>query len=170
MKKAQIISLDVMIAALILLVIIGGFGVLLYQYTIHEQEQTELRDLELRSQPALNVLMSTEGNPDNWNESSNPCTEVKALGFMSEPGIISGQKLKNFTEMDYNCSQSLLGIRGYNFYFEARDADGNLLNIDGVDITKGYEPPAGSEAIFSERKAWIDGSYLATINLGVWFE
>jgi len=166
--KAQIISLDVMIAALIVLIIIGGLGVLLYQYTIYEQQETELRDLGLRSQPALNVLMSTKGNPEDWDTKS--CAQIKALGFMSEPGVISGQKLKAFASLDYNCSQSLLGIQGYNFYFDARDADGNLLNISNINITTGYEPPAGSNAIFSERKAWVDSSYLAKITLGVWYE
>lgn len=166
--KAQIVSLDVMFAALIVLTIMGGLGVLLYQYTIYEQQQTGLRDLELRSQPALNVLMSTKGSPDDWETMG--CAQIKALGFMSEPGIISGQKLKALASLDYNCSQALLGIRGYNFYFDARDADGNLLNIDGVSITVGYEPPAGSDAIFSERKAWVDSSYIATITLGVWYE
>ncbi|MDD5182350.1 MAG: hypothetical protein PHC66_04240 [Candidatus Nanoarchaeia archaeon] len=166
--KAQIISLDVMFAALIVLTIIGGLGVLLYQYTIYEKQQAELGDLELRSQPALNVLMSTKGNPDDWE--TKGCAQINSLGFMSAPGIISGQKLKAFASLDYNCSQALLGIRGYNFYFDARDADGNLLNIDGVSIITGYEPPAGSEAIFSERKAWVDSSYLAMITLGIWYE
>jgi len=166
--KAQIISLDVMFAALIVITIIGALSVMLYQYTIYDRQQSELKELELRSQPALNVLMSTKGAPENW-ETKN-CNQIRSLGFMNESAVISGQKLKAFANLNYDCSQGLLGVRGYDFYFEARDAGGNLLNIDGINITAGYEPPAGSNAIFSERKAWVDNSYLATITLGVWYE
>lgn len=166
--KAQIISLDIMFAVLVLLTIIGALGVILYQYAIYEQQQSELSALELRSQPALNVLMSTKGSPDDWDSLS--CSQITSLGFMGTQAVISGDKLEAFVQLDYNCSQKILGISGYDFYFEARNSDGSLLNINGVDITAGYEPPAGSNAIFSERKAWIDSSYLATITLGVWYK
>lgn len=166
--RAQIISLDVMFAALIVLTIVGALSVMLYQYTIYERQQSELNELELRSQPALNVLTSTKGAPVDWNTKS--CNQIRSLGFMNGTGVIYGDKLRAFANLSYNCSQGLLGIRGYNFYFDARDTGGNLLNIGGINITAGYEPPAGSNAIFSERKVWVDNSYLATITLGVWYE
>ena len=166
--KGQIISMDLMVASLIVITIISGLGVLLYQYTIYETQQSELTALSLRSEPALNVLMSSSGNPSDWETRS--CDEIKSFGFLSEPAVVNSSKLEAFILLDYNCVKNRLGLSGYDFYFEARDAGRNLLNINGFDITAGYKPPAGSNAIFSERKAWVDESYIATITFGVWYE
>jgi Tfp pilus assembly protein PilV len=67
--KAQIISMDLMIAVLIVMIIIGALGVLLYQYQVYEQQKTESRDLEMKSESAVNNLLMSPGNPSNWNES-----------------------------------------------------------------------------------------------------
>lgn len=67
--KAQIISMDLMIAVLIVMIIIGALTVLLYQYQTYEQQKTESRDMELQSESALNNLLMSTGNPSDWNES-----------------------------------------------------------------------------------------------------
>lgn len=168
MKQAQIFSLDLMIAVLIVLVITGSLSVLLYQYQIYDEQQTQLSELEMRSEPALNVLMLTQGNPEDWSTSS--CSDIKTLGLMSEPGIISDQKLKNMTTLDYDCTRNRLGIPGYNFYFEARTSSGSIYTVGGTQITTGIEPAEGSEAIFSNRKALTDSDNDIVISLGVWYE
>ena len=170
MKKAQILSMDLLIAVLIVLIIMGTLAVFLYQYQIYDEQQKQLRDLELRSEPALNVIMLTKGNPEDWESSASSCSDIKTLGIMHAPSIISEQKLKNLTLLDYDCVRNTLGIPGYDFYFEARNSTGQLFSVGGTTIQSGILPPAGSEAIFSTRKAITDGSNLIDISLGVWYE
>ena len=119
---------------------------------------------------ALNILILTQGNPRNW-ETTGSCSQIKTLGLMSEPAVLSEQKLKNFTIMDYNCAKNLLGIAEYDFYFEARnETTGQLFIVNSTTIQKGIIPPAGSEAIFSVRKAFTDQNNVIDITMGVWYE
>lgn len=68
MKRGQIVSMDLMVAVLILLVIIGAAGVLLTDYLNFEHQQSENRDLEFRGQEAENSLINSPGNPPNWED------------------------------------------------------------------------------------------------------
>ena len=70
--KSQVVSMDLMVAVLILLIIIGAAGVLLTAYLNFEQQQSENRDLEIKGQAAINSLTNSPGNPPNWEENTQP--------------------------------------------------------------------------------------------------
>lgn len=64
--KAQIISLDIMFAIVIILIILTSMTVVLLQYTSFEEEQSENRDIEIKTQTAINSLLLTPGVPSDW--------------------------------------------------------------------------------------------------------
>ncbi len=68
--KSQVISMDLMVAVLILLIIIGAAGVLLTDYLNFEHQQSENRDLEIKGQAAINTLTNSPGNPPDWEENT----------------------------------------------------------------------------------------------------
>ena len=68
--KSQMVSMDLMVAVIILLMIIGAVGVILTSYVSFEQQQSENRDLELKGQAAINSLTSSPGNPPDWEENT----------------------------------------------------------------------------------------------------
>ena len=59
--KAQIFSMDLFIAITILLIIIGGLGVIIYEFNIHQQEMAENRDMQLKGEAAINSLVQSPG-------------------------------------------------------------------------------------------------------------
>ena len=69
--KAQILSVDLMFAVIILLVIISALTLVLLQYASFESQQAQNRDIEIKTQAALNSLLLTPGVPFNWENQTN---------------------------------------------------------------------------------------------------
>jgi hypothetical protein len=68
MMKAQAISTDFMFAIIIVLLIITAFGVILTQLTDENTSFKTDRDMDLRAQATVDVLVNTPGNPSNWTD------------------------------------------------------------------------------------------------------
>jgi len=64
--KAQIFSMDLFIAITILLIIIGGLGIIIYEFNVHQQETAENRDMQLKGEAAINSLIQSPSseNPE----------------------------------------------------------------------------------------------------------
>ena len=65
--KAQLLSTDLMVAVLILLVIVGALGIIVFEYSSFGEQQALNRDMELKGQEAINTLTLTEGDK-NWQD------------------------------------------------------------------------------------------------------
>lgn len=64
--KAQILSLDLMIAIIILLFIFSTLSFIVYEYINLENERAVNRDMELKAQSTMSSLIETSGTPSNW--------------------------------------------------------------------------------------------------------
>jgi hypothetical protein len=64
--KGQMLSTDLVFSVIILLIIISALTVVLLQYASFEEQQSQNRDIEIKSQAALNSLLLTPGVPFNW--------------------------------------------------------------------------------------------------------
>ena len=69
--KAQVVSLDLLFAVIVILTIISAMGVVMFQYTTLETQIKSNRDAELKAQNAINSLTQTGGNPPNWDQLIN---------------------------------------------------------------------------------------------------
>jgi Tfp pilus assembly protein PilX len=63
--KAQVVSLDLLFAVIVILTIISALGIVMLQYTTLETQISSNRDAELKAQSAINSLTQTGGNPPN---------------------------------------------------------------------------------------------------------
>jgi uncharacterized membrane protein YqjE len=70
-QRAQILSFDLMFAIVILLVIVGAMTLVLLQYAAFEEQQAQNRDIEIKTQAALNSLLLTPGIPADWENITN---------------------------------------------------------------------------------------------------
>ena len=59
--KAQMISMDLFIAITILMIIIGGMGVMIYEFNINEEQQSQNRDMQIKGEAAINSLAYSSG-------------------------------------------------------------------------------------------------------------
>lgn len=66
--KAQAMSLDLIIAIIILLIIISGIGFILIEFSNFQEQSAKNRDMLLKGQSATSSLVQTPGNPPNWEE------------------------------------------------------------------------------------------------------
>lgn len=69
--RAQILSIDLMFAVIIILIIISAMTLVLLQYSAFESQQAQNRDIEIKTQAALNSLLLTPGVPYNWENLTN---------------------------------------------------------------------------------------------------
>jgi len=136
-RKGQINTLDFLIAILVytvLLIFIIGF----WFVSLAEIEGMVMRDrIDSVAITISDMLLKTPGVPDNWEENSS---NAGAIGLVWGQNVLDGEKLSNFTALDYNVSRELLGVDG-DFYFYVEDLDGNRLHECGVpELGEGVAP------------------------------
>ncbi|MBW2990887.1 hypothetical protein KY348_04225 [Candidatus Woesearchaeota archaeon] len=108
MERAQVWSIDVLLAVVIFVSII-----LIFYVTMSDRGKPRLKDLEVE---ATDLKIELEKNPE--------------VGFISED-VVDMEKLKVFTNnatYDYEGLKSKLGLRG-DFCIFYEDSDGNIIPI-----------------------------------------
>ncbi|MCD6547383.1 MAG: hypothetical protein J7K22_02410 [Nanoarchaeota archaeon] len=66
--KAQAISMDLFLAIVILLIIITAFSVIIFEFVNFQEQKAQNREMQIKGQAAMNSLITTPGNPPNWEE------------------------------------------------------------------------------------------------------
>ncbi len=133
-RKGQVTLIDLLMGGTIFLLLI----VLLF--TIFEQnkeilkEQDALNEMKEKCVRAINLLVTSQGIPQNWKDLE--IGEIKELGLAEKSKKINEEKLVRFSNLasgaDYNSVKSLMNLTNYDFD----------LNFFGVDeVTAGV--PAG---------------------------
>ncbi|MBW2984327.1 hypothetical protein KY361_04385 [Candidatus Woesearchaeota archaeon] len=166
MDKAQIFSLDVVIAIGIFILILLSAG-LIWNYSREKIAIEETRnDMEIIARNALSVLIETKGNPNNWTSYAFNESNIKSLGLADEFLEVDSTKISSLSSADYSTAKTILGILGPNYEFG--------LDIDiwnGTDYTANYTiglPPnaTASEVVKAERFVLLDNSWTkATMKL-----
>ena len=109
MAKAQMFSLDTIIAVIAFIIIIL-MGVWIRDYSNEKLYQTEIRgDIEIISKNALSTLLQTPGNPSNW-------TNLSAEDFTTATIISLGMaKAATYNNLDIieKGKPTGIGINGY---------------------------------------------------------
>ncbi len=65
--KAQVISMDLFFSIMILLIIVTALGVIIFEFTSLQEQESQNRDMQLKGQAAINSLIYSPGSP-NWEE------------------------------------------------------------------------------------------------------
>ena len=69
--KAQIMSQDLVFAVILIILIVGALGVIIFEFDVFETQRSQNRDMRLKSENAMDSLLQTPGNPTNWETLTN---------------------------------------------------------------------------------------------------
>ncbi|MFH1722551.1 MAG: hypothetical protein ABH950_08120 [Candidatus Altiarchaeota archaeon] len=122
------------------------------------QKKEAIGDLLFRSQQMADILVMTQGTPNEW-ESDPEASESIGL-VRDESRVLDFVKLNTFLGMNYSYSKEVLGIGTYDYQFELIDLKGNILNESG-------KPPSGDFRVEVHRYIFYEDSP-AIIKLNVW--
>lgn len=188
-KKAQIFSLDLIVAVTMFILILISIA-WAWDYSREKITLTEKRnDMLLISQNVLSVLVETEGNPANWssfsvddfNESNifsigltkslaagdttikNSARALSHNGF-SNLEISKAITLNNFDSQKYVTYKKILGINPYDFQLMIGIWNGASYSTSYVI---GLEPANAENIIHADRFVLLNGTW-SKVSLKVW--
>jgi len=98
----------------------------------------EIDELKHSSFFALKELTETKGFPEKW-ETLNE-NDVLKLGLIERRNKISEDKLVAFSNMSYDRTKELLGLKGFDYYF--------TLDQGAIHIEAGLEPISQTKYLF----------------------
>ncbi len=109
-KKAQLAMIDLMVAIGISLIMIAAIVISWNNITNEINSKRNLDDMQIKILQISDVLISSAGTPNSWEENSS---NMQSLGFAYTDRILSANKLKNASNMDYGNISRLLQIQKY---------------------------------------------------------
>lgn len=188
-KKAQIFSLDLIIAVIIFILILVSIA-WAWDYSREKIISSEKKnDMLLVANNVLSVLVETEGNPANWssfsvddfNESNilsiglakslatDDTTIKNSARALSYNGVCNLDISKitildNFDSQKYSTYKKILGINPYDFELSINMWNGANYSTSNI---MGLYPDNSENIIHADRFALLNGTW-SKISLKVW--
>ncbi|MEM4389353.1 MAG: hypothetical protein QXG98_01685 [Candidatus Micrarchaeia archaeon] len=161
MARAQAFSLDLMIGAGALLILLAAYFLSLSDLAARTSAFEAMRAARLRALEASATLLAS-GEPAAWHAlaEANSST-MRALGLAGQPGVLEPAKLARLRAMDYNESRTLLGLEGLNWRLSVLSPNGTTLYAAGLP------PEPEIQSIVVERAVVLNASP-AKLKLEVW--
>ncbi|MFH1056274.1 MAG: hypothetical protein V1717_00535 [Candidatus Micrarchaeota archaeon] len=128
-KKSQVFALDLIIALVVFLSVIGVFTAWRDSLNSRNVQAEEFQRASLKASEAAFILLETPGDPLGWNASN-----VKQVGLALERNVVGRKRLANFLNLTYANATKLLGVGAYDFYFELRFLNGTLVGVNESGI------------------------------------
>jgi len=117
--RAQIMSYDLMLAAIILLIIVAFCFSLYNNQRVSMQEQESLNKMHLKAINTFNTILSDQN-----------CSNG---GLANEKGVLSQTKIDCFNSMDYNILKQNMDIEDFEFTIKIYDS--NSISLQKGSIT-----------------------------------
>jgi hypothetical protein len=138
-RRAQIFSLDLMFAMLVVSSIFGAYFLMSSTVTSTLTTDRLRQSITEDAQGALLLLISSSGEPTNWtlyNFSTASSSAVRSIGLASSPFVLDRgriAKLAAVNSTNYTALKSYLGIDkpDYTFQFSLKLSNGTTENIAG---------------------------------------
>ena len=131
-ERGQFFSPDLILAV----VVFVGVMFLFYNtsYTIFSQVSLmeSRKQLEENSHVALRSLVSTSGEPTDWEYRS--LSDINSFGLVKEKGVLDSNKVTRFLSLldsNYYYVKNLVGFGKYDFELDLTDSRGYVLASDG---------------------------------------
>lgn len=174
--KAQIFSLDLIIAIGIFIIVLLSIS-WAWDYTNQKIFSDEKRvDLEIIARNAIASLVETQGNPTDWEtllEADFDENNIYSLGLVKNNfgnNVIDANKIQRLDTLDlakYETYKKILGILGPNYEFQLKIAIWGGASYSDL-YTVGLAPTATTKRVINiDRMAILDTSF-AKINIKVW--
>lgn len=129
-KKAQLFSIDIVVA-LVLLLILFVFLISIWNLNTSKlSDNLSSEEMELLSYHITNILFNTKGTPDNWELFPENTT---TYGLSKSPNTLDPDKVNAFLSINYNDSKVIFNIERYDYLLKIQDINGNTLNTLGIE-------------------------------------
>jgi len=127
--KGQVFSIDLLIAFLIFFALVGVYAAWRDSLFAKNSSPGDFQRASMKASGVAFTLLEDSGSPVGWNAST-----VKQVGLSFERNVVDKSRLANFLNLTYANATQLLGVAGYDFYFELRYLNGSvpLVNDSGL--------------------------------------
>jgi hypothetical protein len=142
-KKGQVFSLDLIISMftfIIILIFLLSFWNL---NSLRLSEKQNSNELQLIALQVMDILVSTPGEPFNWNTNN-----ATSIGLATRLGKIDQGKLNAFLDYDYAQSKSRFNIERFEYKFTVTSSQDVLINSSGIESGDVDEKVALSRLVF----------------------
>ena len=155
-SKAQIVMSDFLVSIVIILVIITT-SALIWNRSVDNLRVKEIRtEMENVAISISNQLIRGFGVPADWNQ-----TNVVELGLAYRDNVLDSKKVSNFISLGKDKTKTILGIGNYNFIFQLRDINENILAECG-------DLPTNAEEAVVVRRIVLYQNQPTMMDWGVW--
>src|SRR3989338_1928422 len=132
MKRGQTGVMDLIVAVVIAIITITAIAISWDRFIIKLNEKNEFNDLQLKLFQISDLLVTSEGNTDQWDINSS---KLSSFGLAIDDRIISRNKVGNFTKNtnDFNLTNitNLLNIETYYFFMNITFLNGSQIAYIG---------------------------------------
>lgn len=152
-ERGQLFSSDALLAMVVFLFALTVTFALTDQLVVQTNESAENIQLNHTTARLAQTLVSSPGNPSNWEYLSDR-NNVREIGLVGNGREISTKKWSSFRDWngsDYPSLKQSMGIGDKNFYFYMTDTNKNVIAYAGIS-------PANARR--------VSGSTFATTYLG----
>ncbi|MBD3388770.1 MAG: hypothetical protein GF416_06850 [Candidatus Altiarchaeales archaeon] len=176
-SKGQVFSGEFLIAFMLFM---AGLMLILHLWDLSTRDLFQAEDQRTMAEfgvEAAEKLIRTPGTPENW-----VLDNVTSLGLSNKSRVLVPYKLLEFKHFmdhgqtdlcslpggsNYECNLYLLGIGGYDFYFNLTYLNGSVVEVDGEAMGVGRVPSNDTEAMTITRTAVLDGE-ITRLYFTVW--
>ncbi len=189
-RKGQILSSEFIIASSIFLLVMASVLFMWVNLTGEINRSNKIYDLDESATLVVEKLSRTSGYPRNWD--AYGADEINSLGLVNESRILDRGKISRFVKImnsttpgtdifdnpclndpsvpgftPYDCNRHLLGIGGYDFYFNIKHLNGSFVYLDGRPCVAGSTDFGEDYRIGKVRNALLDDE-IVTIRIVLW--
>ncbi len=163
-KKAQVFTIDFVLASFILMIILFAFLYIWNFLGVRWNNINEYNKQYTIGLFAADALVTSAGNPPSW-ENLATINQNTSFGLVNERNIINQQKLdrlRNISIQNYSLFKQRLGATNYELF----------INITNMNRTVSYyamgsASPRLNETVAFERFIFFNGS-ISVLKLEVW--
>ncbi len=149
--KAQIISMDMLIALSIAVILLGFLINTFNSKIVNYDNEIEYEDMQIKAMVISELLVKYPGYPSSWNSSN-----VNTLGLVDSTNAIGLAKWNNFSAMEYNETLDLLNVAPYDFFIKIQYFNGTIIDTYGVNGNNKMKVAIARTVIFeNEKKEFI---------------
>lgn len=134
-RRGQVWSFDFIASVTIFFVVLIVLFFVWEYTTMQNNDQILFNDMESKALDTIDTMIRVRGFPDDWDSSN-----VEVLGLASEENILNESKLLEFVGMDYYNSRRVLGILGYDFYFQVLNLNDTQAYSGPIPLLTGVDP------------------------------
>jgi hypothetical protein len=150
MPKGQALSLDFMVASILLFMVLAFLAVQV-SYELKESQETRQKEALIDAADQASNIFFSEGYPKNWTNAN-----VETLG-MEKNGRLSIEKLVYFNQISYSNATGLLGVNS--------DFNITILNKGNEIMSFGRPYDNATSIVKRERLGVLENGTLVNIRV-----